>query len=363
MRRVPVLIVGGGPAGSAAAIALARGGVAAELIERRAAPHDSVCGGFLGWDALAELRRIGVDPPALGARPIGRLRLVAGRRTLETDLPYAAAGLSRRCLDEALLTAAADAGATIRRGVAARAGEAAGAVRLGDGTGIMADALILATGKYELRGLARPLPGRRGEGAVGLRTSFLPDAETRAALTGTIELHPFNGGYAGLLLQEDGRANLCMSVAAARLRRAGGIAALLDELAQEAPRLGQRLGAAAGQAWLTISNVPYGWRARPGPDRLYRVGDQAAVIASLAGDGIAIALASGRAAAESCLNARAAPAYQRRFHAQASRPLKVAQGLRWAAERPLPRRLLLGLARIAPSLAGTAAKLTRIRSG
>jgi 2-polyprenyl-6-methoxyphenol hydroxylase-like FAD-dependent oxidoreductase len=52
MRRTAALIIGGGPAGCAAALTLMRGGVRAELIERTAGEHDVVCGGFIGWDAL-----------------------------------------------------------------------------------------------------------------------------------------------------------------------------------------------------------------------------------------------------------------------------------------------------------------------
>jgi flavin-dependent dehydrogenase len=360
MRRVPVLIVGGGPAGSAAAIALGRGGVGAELIERRADPHDSVCGGFLGWDAIAALKRLGVDPAALGAPPIHRLRLVGRRGAVLCDLPRPAAGLSRRCLDEALLAAAAQAGATVRRGVAARAGDAAGTVRTDEGEEIEADALFLATGKYELRGLARGVPEARGEGAVGLRASFAPDVRTIAQLTGTIELHPFDGGYAGLLLQEDGRVNLCMSVAAARLREAGGIPALLETLAGEAPLLGERLACASGETWLSVSNVPYGWRARGGWDRLYRLGDQAAVIASLAGDGIAIALASGIAGAEAVLAGDTAPDYQHAFSRRARLPLGLAETLRRGAEHRPSRAMLMPALRLFPGLAPLFARFTRI---
>lgn len=357
MRRVPVLIVGGGPAGSAAAIALARTGAAPELIERRAELHDVVCGGFLGWDALAALRRLGLDPAALGARPIDRLRLV-GRRAVETRLPRPAAGLSRRRLDEALLQAAERAGAMVRRGVAVRAAED-NLIRTDQDEEIEADALFLATGKYELRGLARPAPKRRG-GAVGLRASFAPDAATAEELAGVIELHPFDGGYAGLLLQEDGRVNLCLSVAADRLRAAGGIPELLDLLGREAPRLGAQIACVRDESWLSVSNVPYGWRAPEGQQRLYRLGDQAAVIASLAGDGIAIALTSGIAAAQAHRAGAGGGAYQRRFAAQAARPLKVAQGLRWVAEHSLPRAAMLRLVRLAPGLPGLAARLTRI---
>jgi flavin-dependent dehydrogenase len=358
VRQVPALIVGGGPAGSAAAIRLAAGGVAAELIERQAAPQDVVCGGFLGWDALAVLKRLGVDPAELGARPIHRLRLVSGRRVAEAPLPRPAAGLSRRTLDAALLDRAAAAGALVRRGVSAKAAEGK-TIRLDTGEEIEAQALFLATGKHELRGLQRPLT-RRAAGAVGLRTSFEPSQRTRAELASFIELHPFDGGYAGLLLQEDGRVNFCLSVAAARLRSSGGVPELLRDLAREAPRFGERLAEAGDEPWLSISNVPYGWRVRDTEANLFRLGDQAAVIASLAGDGIAIALTSGLAAADAHLAGRSANQYQQAFCARAARPLGVAQGLRWAAERPVPRRLLVALARAAPRAAGWAALLTRI---
>jgi flavin-dependent dehydrogenase len=361
VRRVPLLIVGGGPAGCAAAITLARGGLKPELIERTAEPHDIVCGGFLGWDALAALRGLGLDPVKLGARPIDRLRLVAKGRAIERRLPKLAAGLSRRCLDEAMLAAAEGHGALVRRGVAVRSAEDR-SVRTDAGEEIEADALFLATGKHELRGLARPVATPKKELAVGLRTSFMPDARSRAELEGRIELHPFDGGYAGLLMQEDGGINLCLSVSSARLREAGGVEALMERLAAEAPLLGSRLQQVGETPWLSISNVPYGWRARGGTGGLYRLGDQAAVIASLAGDGIAIALTSGVAAAQAHLAGNGAAAYQVGFADRAARPLRVAQTLRWAAEHKLPRRLMFALARLAPGLAGTAARMTRIAS-
>ena len=121
MRRSSALIVGGGPAGAATAITLARGGAMPLLIERSPGDRDLVCGGFLGWDALAELQRLGLDPMALGARPIDKLRLVSGGRTVEASLPRKAAGLSRRRLDATLLLMAEEEGVAVLRGRTARA--------------------------------------------------------------------------------------------------------------------------------------------------------------------------------------------------------------------------------------------------
>jgi flavin-dependent dehydrogenase len=350
VRRTAALIVGGGPAGASAAIALARGGAMPVLIERSPGERDLVCGGFLGWDAIAALKRLGLDPASLGARPIHRLRLVAERKVVEAALPRPAAGLSRRHLDATLLRMAEEAGAAVLRGRTARALED-GSVRLDDGSLMEADAVLLATGKHELRGAVRPVGTRPL--SVGLRTTIPPPAD----LAGTIELHLYDGGYAGLLLQEDGGANLCLSIA--QVRMAEGRDKLLANLMKEAPLLAERLNGTIPADWEAIAGVPYGWRVREGEPGLFRVGDQAAVIASLAGDGIAIALASGAGAAHACLHGDAAPAFQRGFAGRARRPIAIAEMLRHMAEAPVRRRLMLGLARV-PGLAKLAARLTRV---
>jgi flavin-dependent dehydrogenase len=358
VRRTGPLIVGGGPAGSAAAIRLAADGLRPLLIERSTGPHDTVCGAFVGWDALARLTRLGIDAAVLGARPIHRVRLIAGNRVAEARLPHAAAGLSRAVLDQALLDHAAGLGADVVRGTAVRRANGTSIV-LGDGSDLIGSALFLATGKHELRGLARDHRGRAT--SIGLRRRLEPSRALFSGLDGVVELHLLDGGYAGLLLQEDGAANLCLSITPARLSEAGGIDALMLLLGREAPRLGERL-ATMGGAWSTIAQVPYGWRASAGKPGLFRLGDQAAVIASLAGDGVAIALASGESAALAYAGGGVAAArrWQRWFARQARRPVAIAQMLRAAGERPrLAPPLVALLARMpeATSLLGT---MTRI---
>lgn len=337
---------------------LAEGGARPLVIERSSGPHDIVCGGFLGQDALAALTRLGVDAATLGAHPITRVRLIAGDRVAEAALPFAAAGLSRRTLDEALRTRAAASGAAIERGVAIRRVDPdSRTLTLADRAEIAGEALFLASGKHELRGGARPVSGE----AIGLRQRLGPHPALTRALAGTIELHLLRDGYAGLLALEDGSVNLCLSVSAARLAAAGGPDALADELAREAPRLGERLAHGAG-AWLAIAGVPYGWRSTAAAPKLFRLGDQAAVIASLAGDGVAIALASGTAAARAWLREgpAGAIAYQQRFAAQARRPLAVAGGLKAMAERPAIAPVMVRLMAQVPGAARLLARATRI---
>ncbi len=111
-----VLIVGGGLAGSAAAILLARAGRSVTLLERTRGPHDKVCGEFLSGEALHDLHHLGIDAAALGATPITSFRLHHRHHCKQRPLPFAAASLTRRVLDEALLQRATEAGAVIVRG-------------------------------------------------------------------------------------------------------------------------------------------------------------------------------------------------------------------------------------------------------
>lgn len=361
MRRTAALIVGGGPAGAAAAIGLARAGRPLLLIERARGAHDVVCGGFLGWDGLAAIESLGIDPAMLGARPITRVRLAAAGRVVETDLPFRAAGLSRNRLDQALLDRAIALGAGIERGIAARSVDpCVGRAILADGGEITADVLLIATGKHDLRGAPRQTGG--WPTAIGLRTALDPSPALSAALAGIVELHLFDDGYAGLLMQEDGQANLCLSVGKSRLARAGGDpAALVAALAADCPLLGERIGAARALApWVTIAGVPYGWRARAAPDPAYRLGDQAAVIASLAGDGVAIALHSGIAAAAALARGQPADRFQPAFADAARRPLRVAGTARLIAESARLRAPALSLLAAFPALARLVARSSRI---
>lgn len=359
MRRTTALIVGGGPAGAAAAIGLARAGLSALLIERDRETRDTLCGGFLSWATIARLEVLGVNPARLGAQRIERLALFAGRRQAEAALPAPAAALSRRALDAALLARAEAVGADIQRGIAAR-GYEHGRLRLDDGREVAANPLILASGKHELRGVARPRAD--GDTAIGLRWQLGPCPSLTRLIDRRIELHLFRGGYAGLVQQEEGNANLCLAVRHSRFTEAGQRPdALLTALAEECPSLAARLTASSsiGSAQ-AIANIPYGWRAKATSPGIYRVGDQAGVIPSLAGEGIAIAIASGQAAAAAIARGETAERFQAAFAHRLGRAIPLATLLWRAAEHPASAAGLIGAMRAVPALAGLAARLTRV---
>jgi len=361
VRRTPALIAGGGPAGSAAAIRLAAGGTRPLLIERSRETGDALCGGFLSWRTVQSLERLGICAADLGGHPVDRVRILSEHHQGEAPLPAGAIGLSRRRLDGGMLAAAGRAGAAIERGTGVRHA-VTGSATLADGAELACDALFLATGKTDCRGLPRPR-AETDDPALGLRVR-LPAAPALTRLIGdAIELHLFRGGYAGLVLQEDGSANLCLAVRKSRLAESGGDpGALLRALGMASPALGERLGFADGAPVDAIGAVPYGWRATEGETGLFRLGDQAAVIPSLAGEGMGIAIASGIRAAEAWL--AHGPAGGAAFQADLARrtkgPVALASRLRDGAESPWSRAIAPALIRLAPGLAGWIAARTRI---
>jgi len=345
---MPPLIVGAGPAGCAAAIVLADAGACPILLDRDAHARDQLCGGFLSWRTADQLRALGVHPAELGGRRVERVALFGRNREVVTPLPSAAYGLSRRALDSALRERAVAAGArleidTIRR---VEGTDAIGRARRWSGEG-----LFLATGKHDLRGFGRDRAAR--DPALGLRLR-LPASEARTRLlTGRIELHLFAGGYAGVVLQEDDTVNVCLAVRKSLLADSGGDPArLVGDLASRLPAFAARLGEGWQAARVeTIGAVPYGWIARSTPPGLFRLGDQAAVIPSLAGEGISIALASGALAARTWLERGASGAahFQRRLAALAAAPLRAAGMARTLAESRFAAGAGLALARRVPA--------------
>ena len=359
-----VLIAGGGLAGAASAALLAGAGRQVTLFERDAAPRDKICGEFLSHEAQRYLRALGLDAAALGGQAIERVRLVGRRGTVEAALPFAGIGLSRRVLDAALLDHAARCGAQVRRGRTVRRITAAG-VEVDDGRVLAADAVLLATGKHELHAWHRVVR-RPGAALVGFKGYFRLRAAASRALAGSVEVILLRDGYAGLQMVEDGRANLCLLVGAARVGRlGGGWDAILGELIDETPHLRARLdGAAALLARpLTIARVPYGFLYRPDADadaRLYRLGDQLAVIPSFSGDGMSIALHSAAAAAAHVLRGEDAHSYHRRMRSDLGGQMRLATLLQAAGGAALGQSAMLAALRLWPALLGRIAGWTRV---
>ncbi len=164
---------------------------------------------------------------------------------------------------------------------------------------------------------------------------------------------------------EGGLANLCLLVRRSRLAALGGWEPLLEHVRRSAPLLDERLSGAE-PCWpkpLAVSGLPYGYRQRREADGLWRLGDQAAVIPSFAGEGMSIALLSARLAAEAYLAGEAPETGRRRLSAAVAGPLALASAVSLALTRGSGQALAGGLVAGAPGLMRWLAGATRLEAG
>ncbi len=361
------MIVGGGLAGSSAAILLARAGRDVLLLERDAHPQHKVCGEFLSREALHYLEVLGVDVSELGALAIHSVRLASGDRVKQAKLPFQAMSLTRKRLDEALLEQAVEAGVRVVRGCRVGSIERVGAgwrARVDGADPVSADTTFLATGKHDLRGRARA-KGKQSN-LVALKMYWRLAPQQAAALDGHVELMLYRGGYAGLQPVEDGAANLCCLVERAELQRLGGRwESLLAAMQRECGLLRERLDGAEAllERPLAVAAIPYGYvreASDPESGGVWALGDQAAVIPSFTGDGMSIALHSGRLAATMYLRGESAEQFQERLRGELSEQVALAtvvsRGLVW---QPM-RGVFTAAVELWPGVLGVVARRTRI---
>ena len=368
LNRIPVqdevLILGGGVAGCAASIALARKGRRVTLIEREPTSRHKVCGEFLSGEALEDLHALGIDVASLGAVPIDYVRLAAARRAAEAPLPFPAASLTRKALDTALIAEAIAAGVRVERGRSVqslgRTASNAWQATLDDGTTYEAPTVFLATGKHDLRGHTRPKDPQRW---VAFKMYFRLAPAQAAELARASELMLYPGGYGGIQPVEGGIANLCCVVQQRYLARAGHRwENFLAKMQQDCPHLAMRLAGAEPLLAkpIAITHIPYGYIRRTTENGLYCIGDQAAVIPSFTGDGISIALHTARCAAAAYLAAEPAPLFQAKLRSALLAQMRLAEFAADGLNNSLARAVLPFCLRVWPGVMRVTARLTRV---
>ena len=310
-----VIVVGAGPAGSIAAMLLARAGARVRLIDRETFPRAKLCGDTVNPGTLAILRRLrasaGVEER--GLRIDGMV--VTGERgiAIEGRYPHGLHGraLLRRELDWQLLQQAVDAGAMFEPGVAVRGPlvEANGTRRV---TGVVLDGR-----RAERRLTARvtiAADGRRSTIAFGLGLARHPARPRRWAVgayyqnvTGSTtfgEMHVRRGRYIGVAPLPGGLTNVCLvqpsQPADASLRDP---AALLRDVLAHDLLLCERFASARAIAAPVVLGPLAVDHVDASLDGLLLAGDASGFVDPMTGDGLRFAVRGAELAADAALAA------------------------------------------------------------
>lgn len=306
--RRDVIVVGGGPAGAATALALRQRGHDVLLLDAAGFPRDKVCGESVSPEAWRLLKALGVDGRvrALAPHPLRGMRLTApdgtsfsGDYGLDREPGFA---VRRQDLDHVLLEGARAAGVEVREqtrvtglmrrdqrvvGVTAqsRAGAETWAGRL----------MVGADGRRSL--VARQL-GLLREHHRWRRFAVRGYWEGMEGLDERGEMHVGGGGYCGIAPLSPTFANLTFVLDAAEMRAAGGdLESFYRRTLRRWPRIVERLGRARLlEPPRAVGPLALASRGVSAPGVLL-VGDSAGFYDPFTGEGVTLALRSAEIAA------------------------------------------------------------------
>lgn len=303
---IDVLVAGAGPAGSIAALVLARLGARVVIVDRDEDRRDSGCAGLLKPETIAVLARLAVAPDQLsGAQRVTHTAITGPRTHLVTEAQThgSAKVVPRSDLDRHLLGAAVAAGARFHSNVIVRR------PLIDDRSGVVRGLVIASRGAIgETRVPAVVTIGADGRDsrlarAIGVRRetrerrwAFSTDVRRPLDAGDLAELHVRPGWYLMVVPIDAAVSRWCAIFSTPP--KGQSPASTFAQISARDPILGARFHAGATGTHVTVAGPVSSSVEVPGSPGLLLAGDAAGAVDPLTGDGLLFAIEGGRLAAE-----------------------------------------------------------------
>lgn len=369
-------IIGGGLAGLALAIQLARAGHSVVLVEKEKYPFHKVCGEYISLESWNFLMSLGLPLNEMDLPVIDKLFLTTpGGKSFTTSLPLGGFGISRYTLDHLLAREAQKAGVHLLEETRAED------VFFEDGFHIRLSSKAdpsLSTVRAKVCCAAH---GKRSNLDVKWKRSFLQGGDRKLDNyiavkyhvrtdwpPNIIGLHNFENGYCGISKVEDDRYCLCYMARAEELRKCGNnIQQLEERVLYQNPFLKSILQHSTRCEGfpITISQISFAPKAQV-ENGVLMLGDAAGMITPLCGNGMSMALHSSKIAfrlvhefLQGTLSRPGMEAqYVQQWQEQFAARLKMGRTLQRFFGKGPATSLFVGMFRTFPFLARPVVKLT-----
>ncbi len=349
-----ILILGGGLAGLVAAIELGKK-YKVLLLEKDTYPRHRVCGEYVSNEVLPYLQSIGVDPIANRAKKINKFQISTHNGNLvNSDLPLGGFGMSRYALD-ALLFKKASAVATIKF-------ETCTEIIFKNNEFLVATKEGIQYRSIHVIGAF----GKRSNLDKVLNRNFMQQKSSWLAVKGhysypfpdaIVALHNFEGGYCGLSKTETDAVNACYLTTYNSFKKVKNVTEFQQKVMSENPFLAHFFENAIPlfEEPLTISQISFKDKA-PVENHVFMIGDAAGLIHPLCGNGMAMAIHSGKLLSEiflsTTLNDRSnlENLYSKKWTQVFSRRLQTGRRIQNILLRPALAKATFSIAKLFPSV-------------
>jgi flavin-dependent dehydrogenase len=298
-----VAIAGGGLAGLALSVQLAKKGHRVIVFEKEQYPFHKVCGEYISMESWDFLMSLGLDLEKLNPSSITKLEVSAPNgKVVKQKLPFGGFGISRYLLDYALVEIARLHGVMIEENTKVNEIAFDGSVfsidtSKGNYTANLVCGCYGKRSKLDIK-WKRPFAiakKNKLNNYIGIKYHIKTDFPVD-----TIALHNFSGGYCGIVKVEGNKYNLCYLTTAANIQRCkGNIREMEQSILYQNPHL-KKMFCECEMLYkepLTISQISFDKKTQV-VNHILMIGDAAGMITPLCGNGMSMALHASKLAAE-----------------------------------------------------------------